>query len=142
MNNHRSKNFSRIFELILQPIVDMVDIGCRIKRMTGANETRNTETKDGIMVDQLPELTGSEKQIKWASEIREKFIAELAEDVEHLETTVFTDPEHVSQKEAWLSAYRQMLDCPRSSYWIDNRIAFSDDARFAVERQMWENAKK
>jgi hypothetical protein len=80
------------------------------KRDAAAAEAAQTATEQG-----LPELTGSEKQIKWALSIRAEKLSELAATL--AQVTV-----HNPTTDAMLATAQQRLTAhTASSWWIDNR---------------------
>lgn len=74
----------------------------------------------------LPELTGSDKQIAWATAIRAQAIAEL--DVRRLEmgAVIARDPSQLAAADAIAAALDDLVAERRDArWWIDNRRAAS-----------------
>ncbi|TXH54605.1 MAG: hypothetical protein E6Q97_10540 [Desulfurellales bacterium] len=64
----------------------------------------------------LPTLTGSEKQIKWAFNIREEFHSNISEKI-----GAINNPAHSERVAAILLALEEMLQEASAKFWIENR---------------------
>lgn len=75
---------------------------------------------------QLPELTGSEKQVKWALQIRLQAIKELKKQIEAQKALERINPEGKPEREEFLMklGFEDILkNETKASWWIDNRYA-------------------
>jgi len=81
------------------------------ERSAAAETARKQANESG-----LPELTGSEKQITWAEQIRSEILA----GVDDVKAKIETAPDDTQRKMA-TDALAQVLAQSESSYWIDNR---------------------
>lgn len=75
----------------------------------------------------MVELKGSEKQVKWAESIREKFMEEIDRQIKrserHLETTPYEDAKQEIQRDLniW-TEFKEKVEREESASWfIDNR---------------------
>lgn len=108
-------------------------------------ETKEKAYQEGLKLQQevgLPELTGSEKQIKWAESIRAGFWKEYEQAKESYDNFVKTlsekdiiiDEMFTNKKEEHRCFYvenENLINCifnhSESKYWIDNRDVFLRD---------------
>lgn len=65
---------------------------------------------------QLPELTGSEKQVTWAQRIRAEKMGKLNEFMDDLEN--WATPEETAD---YQEAYRRIASKASAAWWIDHR---------------------
>ncbi|PWA05486.1 hypothetical protein DCC39_18035 [Pueribacillus theae] len=87
-------------------------------------------------VNELPKLIGSEKQIKWAEDIREKFI----KNVEKMKGLLERDPGFFGffdvTKEEYFNYINELMKEESASKWID--IRFLDSIEYAEQMKMKE----
>lgn len=85
------------------------------------------------LLNQLPELEGTEKQIKWATDIREKAIEIFKKEAEIFDTEEFEQKyvEWIEKgKEHLYKAYdnyiNEFINQKSAAKWIDNRHLFEE----------------
>ena len=91
---------------------------CREKAIMEAREKQKEECKERAAELGLPELTGTEKQVKWALELRDKFITEVDKQIDWYSAD---DPHHL--KGRILTAWK--ADCLKhaeAKWWINHRF--------------------
>lgn len=72
------------------------------------------------VVDNLPELTGTEKQVNWALTIRAKILAEVDKKIEDNKSRM--DAEILAKSELQAKAIKKVLaKFTEARFWIDNR---------------------
>jgi hypothetical protein len=89
-----------------------------------------TQRRDGCRGDNMVDIKGTDKQIKWAVSIRESILASLPYAARYMsETLVKMSPQHPAEMvEMLVSAYMHKLETALCSIessrtWIDNRLA-------------------
>ena len=103
-------------------------------------EEAKMEEKKLIDINELPALTGTEKQIKWANDIREKMIVKTDEFIKSLSSEI----ESKNGYEAWrqqklkfvalvAKTKVQMLEEESAAFWIDKR--YSDVETYFKEKR-------
>ena len=72
---------------------------------------------------ELPELVGSEKQVKWALQIRLQAIKEMEKQIEAEKAMERLNPEGNPSEIEFLMrlGFKDMLKETKASFWIDNR---------------------
>lgn len=80
-----------------------------------AHKQAAAEAATANRAEGLPELTGSEKQIVWAEQLRAGIVLSLEAEVEKVEPT---EPNYG----LLLQAHSRILSYQRASWWIDNRM--------------------
>lgn len=102
------------------------------------------------MLNQLPKLEGTEKQIKWATDIRERAIAVFKKESEIFDTEEFEQKyaEWIEKgKEHLFKAYdiyvNDVINQKSATEWIDNRYTFEelDTVTESILREAKEEAK-
>lgn len=91
---------------------------CHEKAIMEAREKQKEECKERAAELGLPELTGTEKQVKWALELRDKFIAEVDKQIDW-----YAGDNPLRLKGRILTAWK--ADCLKHSeakWWIDHRF--------------------
>lgn len=90
------------------------------------NEKYNTEAKE----NEFPELTGSEKQISWANEIRSKFFERLTNATRGIKIT-----ERIQQL---IDKAMEMLRTINTArFWIDNRVGITSIPAMLAAYDKW-----
>lgn len=88
----------------------------------------------------LPALTGSDKQIAWASSIRDTILATLTEQMSRLDALSAEQLEQAGQGVGALDKTRQVLDRvkaeTKASWWIDNRDRTGRQAMIAARKEL------
>jgi hypothetical protein len=84
----------------------------------------------------LPQLTGSDKQVAWASDIRQQMLAAIADLRKQAQATV-ENPERDPHRTApvVLAVIDEMLSTAEARWWIDNRNADWVQLVFALAKQ-------
>jgi len=92
---------------------------CKAKKRE--EEARKAAEKSQEM--QLPELIGSEKQVKWALQIRLQAIKEIEKQLEAYQALSSINPDGEPEQEEFLMkfGFEEMLKEQKASWWIDNR---------------------
>lgn len=92
---------------------------CYEKALMEAREKQNEECKERAAELELPELTGTEKQIKWALELRDTFVKEVDEQIDWYSD----DTPNGRLVRRILTAWK--ADCLKhaeAKWWIDHRF--------------------
>lgn len=88
----------------------------------------------------LPALTGSDKQIAWASDIRDTILATLTEQMSRLEALSDEQLEQAGQGGGALDKTRQALDQVKSEdkahWWIEHRDRTGRQAMLAARKEL------
>lgn len=89
----------------------------------------------------LPQLTGSEKQIKWAIEIRATMIKKMEDEITSARNNTRNSPEAIATME---KCYSWIIKQSESRYWIDNRstepIMMLKDAYYQIKDNVVEES--
>lgn len=102
------------------------------------------------ILNQLPKLEGTEKQVKWATDIREKAIEIFKKESEIFDTEEFEQKyaEWIEKgKEHLFKAYdiyvNDVINQKSATEWIDNRYTFEelDTVTESILREAKEEAK-
>lgn len=90
---------------------------CREKRIAAEREEQNRISAEAAQTKGWPELTGTEKQVAWATSIREKEIGDAAE-----ECTRRLKTRHPEAYKIAMAAIDKLVSTrTKASWWIDNR---------------------
>ena len=94
---------------------------CYKAQLAADRAAKTAAAADKAAQENLPELTGSEKQINWALSIRAKILADLDKMIDDQNAKV-TDAQIKSANETFRQATRNILVANTDSrFWIDNR---------------------
>ena len=114
--------------------------GCRQKRIQRERDAENRAAAEKAEERNLPELTGSPKQIAWANSIREKAMAYCdrarAEADENLANENITRERYdriVSTINAIISIAATADECRTARFWIDNGQYSNTSAIYSIK---------
>lgn len=93
---------------------------CQQKKIEEEREREREEARKVAGELNLPELQGSEKQIKWALSIRNRAVEELKPSMDYAEKLLKENPSNNLAK-AYVSMAKDLINNPKSSTWIDYR---------------------
>lgn len=98
---------------------------CREASRKEAIERENEEALKASIEMELPELTGTEKQVAWANTIRKRFIDQYEQVIEKAEQIKLESPK--SKVANTIDEFQKVFDYVlnnkvKASYWIDNRF--------------------
>ncbi len=93
---------------------------CQQKKIEEEREREREEARKVAGELKLPELQGSEKQIKWALSIRNRAVEELKPSIDYAERLLEENPSNNLAK-AYISMAKDLINNPKSSTWIDYR---------------------
>lgn len=93
---------------------------CQQKKIEEEREREREEARKVAGELKLPELQGSEKQIKWALSIRNRAVEELKPSMDYAEKLLKENPSNNLAK-AYISMAKDLINNPKSSTWIDYR---------------------
>ena len=81
----------------------------------------------------LPELNGTEKQVRWATQIRASLLDDMHKHEAQIDTMPRTDEDKAKMHEIFSNFYDVILSHTDSAFWIDNRYYFDfPDLKSAV----------
>ena len=97
---------------------------CYKKKMEEEREEANRKAEEKNKEMELPELTGTEKQIAWAIKLRIKFIDEVTEIADTREERYFKlHNKHSKRAQRYRETLNHIIETETSSkFYIDNRI--------------------
>lgn len=93
---------------------------CKQKKVEEEREKEREEARKVAGELGLPELKGSEKQIKWALSIRNKVVEDLKPSIDYAEKLFEKDPSNMVAK-AYAKMGKDFINIQDSSKWIDYR---------------------
>lgn len=103
---------------------------CQQKKVEDEREREREEARKVAGELNLPELQGSEKQIKWALSIRNRAVEELKPSMDYAEKLLKENPSNNLAK-AYVSMAKDLINNPKSSTWIDYR---QHDFKYMIAR--------
>ncbi len=97
---------------------------------------RAAQAQQAAQAQSLPQLTGSDKQVAWASDIRQQMLAAIA-DLRKQAQAAVENPERDPHRTApvVLAVIDEMLRTAEARWWIDNRNADWVQLVFANAKQ-------
>lgn len=99
---------------------------CQQKKIEEEREKEREEARKVARELNLPELQGSEKQIKWALSIRNKVVEDLKPSIDYAEKLFEKDPSNMVAK-AYAKMGKDFINIQDSSKWIDYKnLDFKD----------------
>lgn len=93
---------------------------CQQKKIEEEREKEREEARKVASELNLPDLKGSEKQIKWALSIRNKVVEDLKPSIDYAEKLFEKDPSNMVAK-AYAKMGKDFINIQDSSKWIDYR---------------------
>ena len=91
---------------------------CKAERIAAQRAEENAKAAEKVAERGWPELTGSEKQVAWATTIRENGMDELLKGIDKIRNSRHCDEEALKIGER---AIEEMLSHTQASWWIDRR---------------------
>lgn len=94
---------------------------CYEKFLQEQREMENKKSLEASKEMGLPELTGTEKQVKWANTLRQKLISSFEHEIEQVENDEYWDPPFTVEELRMVLDY-VLKEKISSSYFIDRRF--------------------
>lgn len=101
---------------------------CEKKALDKARNEAAIKAAEEAKKLELPELEGSEKQVKWALQIRAvavEFVRELSKQLEGVDRSELKESGRI-ELDIVGERLDQLVTCSSARWWIDNRSSFSD----------------
>lgn len=111
---------------------------CYSKWLEEEKERKNKESLEAAKEMELPELTGTEKQITWALTLRQNLINKFEELIK-----LYAKREEERSVEDLTTALNYILENKiEAKYYIDNRYESAGDLAIKANTEIYENSKK
>lgn len=104
---------------------------CYEKYLQEEREKANKEAAAKAAEMELPELTGTEKQVAWANTLRQEMIDRLEKEIEDFESDEIEEKEEISEILEYI-----LKNKTDASWYIDNRTRSIYDVIDKIKRQM------
>lgn len=99
---------------------------CYKKRIEANRAAQDAAAKQAAIEQELPALTGTEKQIAWAETLRQKMLASLEEMLEEERQHHFGFKQEALDNPVFMQAVDSIYHESAAKWWIDHRFDFNN----------------